>query len=232
MRLDKFLANNNIGTRTEVKKYISKGRVKVNDSIVKKPDTFIDENSDIVYFDGNLIEYEKYYYIMLNKPEGYVCSAKEKGEKSVLSLINEAYSSKLFPVGRLDKDTTGLLLLTNDGPLCHNLLSPKKHVEKEYSIVSKNPVSDTMIEGFLEGIDIGDEKNTLPAKLYITGDSFNSNIVIKEGRYHQIKRMFETYDNEVVKLKRIRMKNLVLDDSLELGQYRALSQEELDDLKG
>ncbi len=231
MRLDKYLADSGAGTRSEVKNLIKKGQVTVNRNIIKDPGFTVDEDNDMCTLNGTVIEYHKYHYIMLNKPEGYVCSSDEKGQHSILELINEPYKDKLFPIGRLDKDTTGLVVLTDDGPLCHRLLSPKKHVDKEYEIVSKEPVTDEMIIKFRDGIDIGDEKKTLPAVLKITSDEFHSNIILHEGRFHQIKRMFEACGNLVIGLNRIRMKNLRLDSKLEKGQYRTLTQYETEGLK-
>ena len=230
MRLDKFLANNNIGTRSEVKKIVKNGRVKVGENIIKDSCYIIDEHNDKIYVDSKLIVYEEYYYIMLNKPSGYVCSAHENGETSVLKLIHEDFRDKLYPIGRLDKDTTGLLLLTNDGPLTHNLLSPRKHIDKEYYVVLRDNLKAGDQDRFENGLDIGDDKPTKPAKL-IKLTSNSCNVIIHEGRFHQIKRMFEALDNEVVALKRLRMKNVCLDTSLNEGEYRRLTLEELDSLK-
>ena len=231
MRLDKYLADSSEYTRSEVKNLIKKGQVTVNRNIIKDPGYIVDEDNDICTLGGTVVEYHKYHYIMLNKPEGYVCSSDEKGQHSILELIDEPYRDRLFPIGRLDKDTTGLLILTDDGTLSHKLLAPKKHVDKEYEIISKEPVTGEMIERFSEGIDIGDEKLTLPAVLKITDDEYHSNIILHEGRYHQIKRMFEACGNLVLSLNRIRMKNLLLDPKLKRGEYRALTQYETEGLK-
>ena len=231
MRLDKYLADSSEYTRSEVKNLIKKGQVTVNRNIIKDPGYIVDEDNDICTLGGTVVEYHKYHYIMLNKPEGYVCSSDEKGQHSILELIDEPYRDRLFPIGRLDKDTTGLLILTDDGPLSHKLLAPKKHVDKEYEIISKEPVTGEMIEKFSEGIDIGDEKMTLPAVMKITDDEYHSNIILHEGRYHQIKRMFEACGNLVLSLNRIRMKNLLLDPKLKRGEYRALTQYETEGLK-
>lgn len=231
MRLDKYLADSSEYTRSEVKNLIKKGQVTVNRNIIKDPGYIVDEDNDICTLGGTVVEFHKYHYIMLYKPEGYVCSSDEKGQHSILELIDEPYRDRLFPIGRLDKDTTGLLILTDDGPLSHKLLAPKKHVDKEYEIISKEPVTGEMIERFSEGIDIGDEKLTLPAVLKITDDEYHSNIILHEGRYHQIKRMFEACGNLVLSLNRIRMKNLLLDPKLKRGEYRALTQYETEGLK-
>ena len=182
MRLDKYLADSSEYTRSEVKNLIKKGQVTVNRNIIKDPGYIVDEDNDICTLGGTVVEFHKYHYIMLYKPEGYVCSSDEKGQHSILELIDEPYRDRLFPIGRLDKDTTGLLILTDDGPLSHKLLAPKKHVDKEYEIISKEPVTGEMIERFSEGIDIGDEKLTLPAVWKITDDEYHSNIILHEGR--------------------------------------------------
>lgn len=231
MRLDKLLASAGIGSRSDVKKIIKNGRVKVNGLITKNADCKVNENIDIIHVDDSQIKYEEFFYIMLNKPAGVVCSAHEKGQESVLKLIPEYFASELFPVGRLDKDTEGLLLLTNDGALAHELLAPGKHVVKRYFVKLKNPVKEKDFIDFENGIDIGDEKLTMPAKL-ISGKSTNEVYVeIMEGRFHQIKRMFEKCDNCVEYLKREKMKNLLLDHSLKPGEYRRLTENEVNDLK-
>ena len=230
MRLDKFLANNGCGTRQEVKKKIQNGRITVNDVIIKTSDFKVMEETDKICMDGQRIVYEKNYYIMLHKPAGYVCSAHEKGERSVLQLIKEPFKDKLFPVGRLDKDTEGLLLLTDDGPLCHNLLSPAKHVDKCYYVKTEKPVHENTVVAFSEGLDIGDDKPTLPAKLERISD-YESLVTIREGRFHQIKRMFEAVGNQVIYLKRLSMKDLHLDEDLQPGEYRRLSESEIERLK-
>lgn len=232
MRLDKFLGNNDIGTRQEVKKIIRSGRVKINGILCKEPDSKINENTDQVSVDDKLIEYEEFYYIMLNKPAGYVCSSDEKGQQSILELINEPFAHKLFSVGRLDKDTEGLLLLTNDGKLSHNLLAPGKHVTKLYYVETEKLCKKADYVAFENGIDIGDEKLTLPAKLLNCSEELSPKYLVEitEGRFHQIKRMFEACDNCVCYLKRVKMKNLSLDPNLKLGEYRRLTKEELDNL--
>lgn len=230
MRLDKFLGTTGNGTRQEVKKMIRMGRVKVNGTIVKTADQKIDEFNDEIVLDGKTISYEEFYYIMFHKPAGCVCSAREKGEISVLSYIKEPYAQKLFPVGRLDKDTEGLLLLTNDGMLSHNLLSPARHVKKTYYSECEKEVTEEDVSAFAEGLDIGDEKLTLPATLQILSKK-SCHITITEGRFHQIKRMIEARGNKVCYLKRIRMKDLELDPELNKGEYRPLTATEIEKLK-
>ncbi|MBR2825267.1 MAG: rRNA pseudouridine synthase [Solobacterium sp.] len=226
MRLDKYLSDCGLGTRKEVKKLIREGIVKVNGEVIVTSSFVFDETSEVSVED-EIIPYQKYVYIMLHKPAGYI-SATESREANVLDLIEEYYKG-LYPVGRLDKDTEGLLLITNDGPLGHQLLSPKKHVEKEYIVQVNHPLSEMDLKQFADGIQWKDE-SFLPAKVF-QSDTTEYHVIIQEGKFHQIKRMFQALDNEVVYLKRIRMKNLILDDSLEIGQYRFLTDEEIEDLK-
>lgn len=232
MRLDRFLAINKYGTRQDVKKIIRAGRTAVDGQVIKNPEYKLEEDSAKVTVDGNPVNYEKYHYIMLYKPAGCVSTTYEKGERSVLSYINETYAGDLFPVGRLDKDTQGLLLLTNDGALSHRLLSPSKHVEKRYYVELEREVPKEAAEKFREGIDIGDEDKTMPAVLEFTSYPNHVYVTLHEGRYHQIKRMFEALDNRVSYLKRISMKELVLDETLKPGEYRKLTEEEIISLKG
>lgn len=232
MRLDRFLAINKYGTRQEVKKMIRAGRATVDGQVVKSPEYRLEEETAKVVVDGKTVRYEKYHYIMLYKPAGCVSSTYEKGERSVLSYIDEIYAGDLFPVGRLDKDTQGLLLLTNDGGLSHQLLSPSKHVDKRYYVELEKEVPEDAVRKFQKGIDIGDEDPTMPAVLELTSHPQQVYVTLHEGRYHQIKRMFEALDNRVVYLKRISMKELVLDETLKPGEYRKLTEEEIISLKG
>ena len=231
MRLDKFLCDNNIGTRSQVKEYIKKGQVTVNDQIIKKPETKVNEETDTVVCQGQPIHYRKYVYYMLNKPEGVVSATNDNTAPTVVSLLTVPEQKDLFPVGRLDKDTTGLLLLTNDGALAHDLLSPKKHVDKTYFAILDGEVGEKEQELFLQGLDIGDEKKTLPAKLEITDKANEVFITVQEGRFHQVKRMAEAVGRKVEYLKRISMGPLVLDKELKKGEYRPLFEEELAKLK-
>ena len=231
MRLDKFLCDNNIGTRSQVKEYIKKGQVAINGQIVKKPETKVNEDTDIVICQGKEIHYQKYVYYMLNKPEGVVSATNDNTAPTVVSLLTVPEQKELFPVGRLDKDTTGLLLLTNDGALAHDLLSPKKHVDKTYFAILDGEVGEKEQELFLQGLDIGDEKKTLPAKLEITDKANEVFITVQEGRFHQVKRMAEAVGRKVEYLKRISMGPLVLDKELKKGEYRPLFEEELAKLK-
>lgn len=231
MRLDRFLSINKYGTRQDVKKIIRAGRTAVDGQVIKSPEYKLEEDTAKVTVDGKAVDYEKYHYIMLYKPAGCVSSTYEKGECSVLSYINETYAGDLFPVGRLDKDTQGLLLLTNDGALSHRLLSPSKHIDKRYYVELEQEVPEDAAGRFREGIDIGDEEKTMPAILEFTSHPRHVFVTLHEGRYHQIKRMFEALDNRVAYLKRISMKELVLDETLKPGEYRKLTEEEIRSLK-
>ena len=232
IRLDKFLADMGYGTRSEVKKEITKGNVKINGLSVRKPETKIDTEKDEVMYREQLAAYEKYEYYMLNKPAGVISATTDKKEKTVLDLIGEKQRKDLFPVGRLDKDTEGLLLITNDGELAHRLLSPKKHVDKVYYVRVQGELAEEDIRRLAEGIDIGEEKLTLPARLVIrkSGQFSEAEITIQEGKFHQVKRMFHALGKEVVYLKRLSMGTLVLDGNLKPGEYRKLTKEERDGL--
>lgn len=234
MRLDKFLADLQIGTRSQVKEYIKKGLITVNDIQVKKADTKINEYSDRVLFRGKQLVYHEYSYYMLYKPAGVVTATKDNHEKTVMDLLPKTIGKNMFPVGRLDKDTEGLLLITNDGELAHNLLSPKKHVSKIYYVECVGNLTHQKIEALQQGVDIGDEELTCPAvveELKNMGNTFSLNLSITEGRFHQVKRMMKAIEAEVTYLKRISMGSLVLDETLEKGGYRELTKEEYEYLK-
>lgn len=232
IRLDKYLADMGKGTRSEVKKAISKGLVRVNNEIVKKPETKLDTDSDHVLFDGVLVGYAQYEYYMLNKPAGVISATEDKREKTVIDLITEKKRRDLFPVGRLDRDTEGLLLISNDGELAHRLLSPSKHVDKVYYAKIDGKVTIEDVEAFQQGVDIGEEKLTRPAKLRIlkSGTQSEIELTICEGKFHQVKRMFQAVGKEVVYLKRLQMGTLILDESLKPGEYRELTEQEIADL--
>lgn len=232
LRLDKYLAEMNLGTRSEVKKLITKGQIQVNRTIVKKPEIKLDPISDRVQYQDREITYVTYEYYMLNKPSGVISATEDKRDTTVIDLIESRQRKDLFPVGRLDKDTEGLLLITNDGALAHRLLSPKKHVDKTYYAKICGEVTKEDIEIFEKGICIGDEKLTLPAKLVILKSGAESEIelTIQEGRFHQVKRMFQAVGKEVVYLKRLSMGGLSLDPSLKPGEYRKLTKEEMEQL--
>ncbi len=232
IRLDKFLADMGLGTRSEVKKEIHKGQVRVNGIPERSPEYKLDIQKDLVEVNGRQISYAQQEYYMLNKPAGVVSATEDKKDMTVLDLIQEKQRKDLFPVGRLDKDTEGLLLITNDGLLAHQLLSPKKHVKKTYFVRVENPVSPEDIKILEEGVDIGEEKRTLPAEISCLSPEKNSLcLTIKEGKFHQIKRMFQAVDNKVLYLKRLSMGSLTLDETLDPGEYRPLTKEEIERLK-
>ncbi|MDX8047467.1 pseudouridine synthase [Gracilibacillus sp. S3-1-1] len=226
MRLDKFLVNMGHGSRKEVKELIKKKRVTVNDQIAVKREMHIDPNVDQVKLDDTVISYQEFIYIMLHKPAGYLSATEDDKQKTVLDLIKQQDKVlEPFPVGRLDKDTEGLLLLTNDGQLAHELLSPKKHVDKRYLAEVEKHVSESDVERFKEGVTLDDGYVTKPAKLKIIDDKIVE-ITITEGKFHQIKRMFEAVNNKVTYLKRLSMGTLLLDEQLKLGDYRELTEQE------
>ncbi|MBO7703518.1 MAG: rRNA pseudouridine synthase [Solobacterium sp.] len=228
MRLDKALADMGIGTRSEIRKACKANRIEVNGEPVRDPSTHIDPEADEIRLDGEVIGYSKYVYFMLNKPAGTV-SATRDDSLTVLDLVDCTVKG-LYPVGRLDKDTEGLLLITNDGPLGHALLSPKRHVEKEYEVHVKDPLHEEDVQRIRDGLKVSKEETFLPAEVTISSDLI-CHVVLKEGKYHEVKRMFEAIGNEVVYLKRIRMKDLCLDPKLAPGEYRELTDEELASLK-
>ena len=232
IRLDKYLANMGIGTRTEVKKLIRQGKVKVDDYIVKSPEQKIDTVTQKVFCEGQEVGYEEYEYYMLNKPAGYVSATTDAKDKTVLDLITDKRRRDLFPVGRLDKDTEGLLLITNDGDLAHRLLAPKKHVDKLYYAKVEGLVTEDDVKAFAEVVNIGEGEKTRPAVLEILKSDEISEIhlTIQEGKFHQVKRMFEAVDKKVIYLKRLSMGTLRLDENLKLGEYRTLTEEELEHL--
>ena len=232
IRLDKYLADMSIGTRTEVKKLIRQGKVVVDGLIVRNPDIKVDIDTQNVTCNGIAVTYETYEYYMLNKPAGVISATSDKTEKTVLDLIDSKKRKDLFPVGRLDKDTEGLLLITNDGELAHRLLSPKKHVDKLYYAKVEGTVGMEDIDAFAKGLDIGEGEYTKPAKLEILKSDIISEIklTIQEGKFHQVKRMFEAVGKKVIYLKRLEMGTLKLDEGLALGEYRPLTQKEIEEL--
>jgi pseudouridylate synthase len=237
MRLDKFLANSGIGTRKEVKEILKNKKISVNDAFVKDGKIQIDEEKDIVKYEDNIIHYKPFVYIMMNKPAGVISATEDNHHKTVIDLLNDEYRTyDIFPVGRLDIDTEGLLLLTNDGILSHNLLSPKKHVDKKYYVKIANPLTEEDIKTLENGIKLEENFITKNAKVEIICNNSENNeylayITISEGKFHQVKRMFKAVNNEVLYLKRMKMGNLLLDENLKLGEYRELTAEELDSLK-
>lgn len=232
IRLDKFLADMGMGTRSELKKAIRAGRVQIDGVPAKKSEEKVDPETQNVSFDGTLICYQSMEYYMLHKPSGVVSATKDAKEKTVIDLITGTKRKDLFPVGRLDKDTEGLLLITNDGNLAHRLLAPGKHVDKVYFARIDGRVTEEDVSAFLTGLDIGDEELTMPAVLEIlsSGELSEIRVTIQEGRYHQVKRMFEAVGKRVLYLKRLSMGTLQLDESLEKGAFRPLTKEELEQL--
>ena len=233
MRLDKYLCETGFGTRSQVKDLLKKGQVMVNGEVVKKPELKINETTDQILCQGKKASYQKNIYLMLHKPAGVVSATEDNREKTVLDLVRpEDRKNGLFPVGRLDKDTEGLMLMTDDGELAHRLLSPKKHVDKTYYAKIDGQVTEEHVKQFREGLDIGDEKKTLPAVLTIllSGPVSEIEVTIHEGRFHQIKRMFEAVGCKVTYLKRLSMGSLVLDETLPPEEYRPLTEAELEGL--
>lgn len=232
IRLDKYLADMGMGTRSELKKAIRNGRVSIDGVPAKKPEEKVDPDKQAVCFDGKEIRYQAMEYYMLHKPAGVVSATKDAKEKTVIDLIQGTKRKDLFPVGRLDKDTEGLLLITNDGDMAHRLLAPGKHVDKTYFARIEGLVTAEDVDAFAKGLDIGDDDLTMPAKLEIVlaGEESEINVTIQEGRYHQVKRMFEAVGKKVIYLKRLSMGSLKLDETLEKGAYRLLTDEELDKL--
>lgn len=229
LRLDKYLADMGMGTRSEVKHAIKKNQVQINGRFPTGPEEKVSPGYDCVVFRGNMVEYVINEYYLLYKPQGCVSAVTDSLHKTVLDYIESKNRRDLFPVGRLDLDTEGLLLITNDGVLAHNLLAPGKHVEKTYYARVNGTVTDNDKDLFLRGVDIGDEEKTRPAHLQILTSGLISEIelTITEGRYHQVKRMFQAVGKEVLYLKRISMGPLHLPEALSPGEYRVLTSEEL-----
>lgn len=227
MRLDRYLSECAVASRSESKKAIRGGEVLVNGIAAKSSDMSVDEFSDVIVFRGVRVTYKKYTYILLNKPEGVVSATDDKRDKTVLDLLpTELRKKDLFPCGRLDKNTLGLMLITDNGELAHRLLSPKNHVEKKYSYRSKFPMTREDAERFRNGLTLEDGYVTKPADILLSEDGCGGVITLREGKYHQIKRMLESLDNKITYLERISFANLTLDPSLERGEWRYLSEEE------
>lgn len=229
MRLDKFLSSNGIASRSETQRAVRSGNVKVNGQAVNKSDVQIDPDCDVVSFFGKEIEYRKFVYIMLNKPKGYVSATEDGKDPTVLELLpSELQKRNLFPCGRLDKNTEGLMLLTDNGSLAHFLLSPKRHVSKKYRFVSKFPITEQTKEDLERGVDIGGYM-TKPCEVTILGDG--GYITLTEGKYHQIKLMLDAVGNKVRELERITFGPLTLDESLARGDWRYLNENEIKQLE-
>ncbi len=242
-RLDKILADSGLGTRSSVRDLIKSGTVKVNGISEKDPGKKVDTDMDEIIVRGELIDFRDKVYYMLNKPAGVITATEDKKQTTVIDLIKDKRRRDLFPVGRLDKDTVGLLLITNDGDLAHRLLAPGKHVKKTYLVRVDGIITDEIKSGIEKGVDIGDEKLTAPAELReiklledadvtAAGEQAadgvsEAEITITEGRYHEIKRMFEAFGLNVIYLKRLSMGGLKLDPDLQEGQWKILSEEEI-----
>lgn len=236
LRLDKVLADMQAGTRSQVKELIRKKRITVNGDIVTKPEFKVDTDKDTIFLDDKCLSYTEYEYYMLNKPAGVISATEDKSQQTVIDLIKTRKRKDLFPVGRLDKDTEGLLLITNDGALAHNLLSPGKHVDKTYYSIVKGRIDKNIVDTFAKGLIVDKELTAMPSKLEII--SYNSdkdcsevNITIQEGKFHQIKRMFAAVGSEVLFLKRLSFGSLGLDNTLKPGEYRSLTETEVNLLK-
>lgn len=231
MRLDKLLAHTGYGTRKEVKQIITNGWVDINGQTVKKVGFQVDIENDVVTVDGQVVQYQKYHYYIMNKPEGIISATEDHYHETVIDWLGPDYAHlDLFPVGRLDIDTTGLLLLTNNGQLAHQLLSPKREVPKRYFAVVNGIVEEKDIDKFAKGLDLGDFI-TQPSQLTILNVDEAKNqsrieVVIHEGKFHQVKRMCEKINCEVIQLQRLSMGPLILPDDLPIGEYRPLNEDE------
>lgn len=232
-RVDKILSNYGFGTRREIKQLVKNGEVKVDGEVISDSGMHVDPKKSQIEISGQKLNYRQYIYIMMNKPTGVISATFDNRHETVIDILPEEYKCfELFPVGRLDIDTEGLLLITNDGQLAHELLSPKKHVPKRYFAFIEGEVTEDDVKKFEEGIILEDGYKALPAELYILDRDVNSSVdvVIYEGKFHQVKRMFEAVGKKVRFLKRVTMGNLVLDKELAPGECRELTQEELSNL--
>jgi 16S rRNA pseudouridine516 synthase len=226
-----MLANLGYGSRKEVKQLLKSGSVKVDDVVVKDAKQHVDPEKQTVTLNGEVIEYREFIYLMMNKPQGVLSATEDNNTETVIDLLElEDQVYEPFPVGRLDKDTEGLLLITNDGQLAHRLLTPKKHVPKTYFAVIEGEVTEADITAFAHGVTLDDGYETKPGELKILKSGIRSDIelTITEGKFHQVKRMFEAVGKRVVYLQRISMGPLALDETLELGEYRELTDEEIE----
>ena len=233
MRLDKFLSETAMATRSDAKRAIRSGAVTLNGAPVRQSDATVDPERDVVVFRGERVIYRKYIYVLLNKPDGYVSATEDGREKTVLDLLPQEMSKKgVFPCGRLDKNTLGLMLLTNNGELAHRILAPKNHVEKKYRFRSKFPLDPDDVKRFEGGVTLDDGYVTKPARIELDGTLDSGVITLHEGKYHQIKRMLDALSNKIVYLERISFANLTLKDSgLERGEWRYLDESEINELE-
>lgn len=230
-RLDKTISSQGLWSRKDAKALIRKGAVCVNGEVVKSADSYVDWDCDSVTVEGKALQLQQHVYLMLHKPKGVVSATEDREQPTVVDLVPDELKRKgLFPAGRLDKDTTGLLILTDDGEFAHDILSPKKHVQKIYLAKVDGRITDEIIEAFRTGVNIHNEYTTLPSKLTLVSreeDGDWGRVVLREGMYHQIKRMFVSFGLHVTELHRIRMGKLDLDENLQLGQCRPLTPEEV-----
>lgn len=232
MRIDKFLSNMGIASRTESSKAARQGGILVNGVAVKKADVHIDPDKDEIIFCGHKIEYRKYTYILMNKPDGVVSATEDGRDKTVIDLLPEELQKlNLFPCGRLDKHTLGLVMLTDNGDLAHRLLSPKHHVKKKYFFESKFPLTDDEIKYLEAGATLEDGYVTKPSVIELGADKKSGYITLVEGKYHQIKRMLEAVNNKITYLERVTFGPLVLDESLARGEWRFLTKNEIEQLE-
>lgn len=230
-RLDKVISNQMGYSRKEVKDLVKQKRITINGDVASKSDIKVDVSVDKILVDGKEISFKKFVYLMLNKPKGYVSATEDKNMPTVLELVPDEYLHRdLFPAGRLDRDTTGLMLITDDGEFAHNILSPKKHVKKTYNVTIDIPMTEEMVIAFKNGVNLIDGE-CKEAELTITGE-YTGVVVLTEGRYHQIKRMFGCFGAKVVELERIGMGDFCLPEDLELGECREFSNEELKQVQG
>lgn len=230
-RLDKILASQNIGSRKEVGKLIKSGIVRVNLNVIKSQDYKIDPTIDEIFVEGKKIEFKRHIYIMMNKPQGVISASNDKSVKTVIDLLHDKLKRKgLFPAGRLDKDTTGLLIITDDGDFAHRMLSPKKSIYKIYEARLDSKIGDKEIKAFKDGVILNNDIVCLPAGLKILEDSDNPVVEVKicEGKFHQVKRMFKSVGANVISLKRKQIGGLVLDPNLKPGNSRELLKDEID----
>lgn len=233
-RLDKVLSNFGFGSRNDVKKLVRAGLVVIDGTTASDASMHVDPENSVITVNGQRLNYRKNIYVMMNKPAGVISATYDARLKTVIDILPEEFACfDLFPAGRLDIDTEGMLLLTNDGHLAHDILSPKKHVEKRYYALINGQVTEEDVRKFAEGVVIDDGYKTMPAELYIIRSGLRSEIelVLHEGKFHQVKRMFEAVGKKVVYLKRIQMGGLKLDESLEPGECRELTADEVQRLK-
>ena len=230
IRLDRYISECGECSRKQAVSIIKDGRVTVDGNTVTSPGLKVDCEAVVAALDGRELKYEKYVYYMLNKPSGCVTAVKDNLSDTVLELLKDVNKKGLFPVGRLDKDTEGLLLITNDGDLCHDLISPKKHVEKVYQVVADKSLPADAVYLFEWGMDIGDDTRCLPASLEVKGKTdrgYEYELTITEGRFHQVKRMFYALDSKVIYLKRLSIGGVMLDPKLPPGGFRRLTDDEI-----